>query len=251
MNTYSLYLLEPDESIEHLDAMVKDAKRLNASKVAAVISARLLKEIKISRKHNIHRFVASTSCSCGLTLPLIEGEKNADAQERVFRARGHVNWAKGELTKLFVRTWPTINTDGSFSCWWCIECGYLGAAQFDATGAAVGRPLHECRSELYRRELLRDLRMSYVRISDAHWNHATKSFADRVEHTLDSENEFIEFRQDEKLAESNDHSWFVYCTVCDKEVSDHRDLPRGGWLYEYRERHRQEHIDGRDITWTA
>ena len=249
MNTYTLNLLNIDEAITGVDKMLKDAERLNASKVVAVISARVLKEAKRSREHNIHRFLAGNSCSCGLTVPSIDGEKNAVAQERIFRARGHVNWVKGELTKLFVRTWPAINMDGSFSCWWCVECGYLSAAEFDKNGAAVGRPLHECRSELYRRELLRNLRRSYVRIGHAHWNHATKSFADQVEHTLDAENEFIEFRQDEQLVHEDEPSWFVYCTVCDKEVSGHRELPRGGWLYEYRERHREEHIKDRQITW--
>lgn len=249
MNTYSLNLLKPDESIAHLDSMLKDADRLNASKVAAVISARILKEVKKSREHNIHRFIASNSCSCGLTVPRIKGEKNAVAQERVFRARGHVNWAKGDLTKLFVRTWPAVNMDGGFSCWWCVECGYLSAAEFDKNGAAVGRPLHECRSELYRRQLLRHLRSAKVQPGNENNSHLAETFANRIEQTLDAENEFIEFRQDINQAQVDKPSWFVYCTVCDIEIGNSRDLPGGAWLYENRERHRSEHIESRAISY--
>lgn len=249
MNTYPLNLLNPDESIEHLDSMLKDADRLNASKVAAVISARVLKEVKKSREHNIHRFVASNSCSCGLTVPSIDGEKNAVAQERVFRARGHVNWAKGDLTKLFVRTWPAINMDGGFSCWWCVECGYLSVAEFDDKGAVVGRPLHECRSELYRRQLLRQLRSSKSQSGNEDWIHSAETFANRIEQTLDAENEFIEFRQDINQAQVDKPSWFVYCTVCRMEIGHGPDLPGGAWLYENRERHRSQHIESRTVSW--
>jgi hypothetical protein len=248
MIEYSLKVLDADSGVKYLKQKMSEAGGPNAVKV---IFAQMVSKLEDARKCqilNTHRNLAFGECSCGLSIDVPDDERFDITEERLFRTRGHIDHTVGNLTKLFVRKWPAVNTRGEFFCWWCVECGYQGNAGLGSKGEVQQRLLHECRSELYRRDLLRMLRASYVRIGHAHWNNATKSFADKVEFTLDSENEFIEFRQIKNDDVELD-SWIVFCTVCDEQVSEPLESENDKWLYEYRERHRDEHISGREISW--
>ena len=249
MITYDLALLDIEPSIHELTAKIHERGQSNTVRVFINQHKASLEDAQACQGLSLHRYLRDGRCSCGLSIEVAEGEPFSITQERVFRARGHVDHLKGDLTKLFVRKWPAINTDGEFFCWWCTECGYLGAAKSGSAVSSYDRPLHECRSELYRRDLLRLLRGSYVRFPQAHWNTATRNFADKIEYTLDADSEFMEFMQSKELASKGKPSWFVFCSLCNAPVSDMRDSEVDGWMYEYRERHRDTHIADRQISW--
>jgi hypothetical protein len=234
---YSLQVLEIDQAIANLQMKLSTQGIANTEKLFYAQAIRDLTDAKKCQQENLHRYVASGLCSCGLKVETIHNEPVSATRERVFRSRGHIDHLKGKLTTLFVRKWPAISTAGAFLCWWCVECGYLGATGEDM--------LHECRSEAYRRELLRELRTSYVRIGHAHYNHATRKYANLIEATLDEDSDFIKFQPVEETDENS--KWRVFCTVCGEFVGEPCESRTAGWLYEYRERHRDFHLTDRQM----
>lgn len=249
MITYDLAILDVEASIKKLTAKIYEREKSNTVRVFINQHKIALEDAQECQKTSLHRYLTGGHCSCGLSVEVTDDEPFSITQERVFRARGHVDHVKGDLTKLFVRKWPAINTDGEFFSWWCTECGYLGAAEPNSGISSSDHPLHECRSELYRRDLLRLLRASVVRVPHAHWNNATRAFAEKIEYTLDAESEFMEFMQSKELASKGKPSWFVFCSLCNAPVSKMHDVQVDGWMYESREQHRDTHIVDREISW--
>lgn len=237
MITYALRLLDIDEAVEIIKGKIERPDYPNVVKQGLSQFTAAIRDAKLCQTINVHREVASGLCSCSLQISVAEGEKSAIAKERLFRTRGHVDHSKGKLTRIFIRKWPAINTDGEFYCWWCLECGYLGEASLSNPKP----PIHQCRSEGYRRDLVRMLAGSSPRIGHAHWIHATKHFKKVVESSLDDESEFIEFRQEPGELEPHSKSWFVFCVECDSKVSE-LFAENEWWLYEFRERHRANHL---------
>lgn len=237
MTEYSLQVLEVDKAIANLQMKLSAQGIANTEKLFYAQAIRDLTDATQCQLQNVHRYLASGLCSCGLKVDPIHNEPGSATRERVFRARGHIDHIKGKLTTLFVRKWPAINSAGEFFCWWCVECGYLGAAGQEM--------LHECRSEAYRRELLRELRTTYVRIGHAHYNHATRKYANLIEATLDEDSDFIKFLPVDQAAENSE--WQVFCTVCSEFVGEPCESRTAGWLYQYRERHRDFHLTDRQV----
>ena len=117
MITYDLAILDVEASIKKLTAKIYERGKSNTVRVFINQHKIALEDAQECQKISLHRYLTGGHCSCGLSVEVEDDEPFSITQERVFRARGHVDHVKGDLTKLFVRKWPAINNDGEFFCW--------------------------------------------------------------------------------------------------------------------------------------
>lgn len=165
MIRYSLRVLDVDGAIPIIMERIAKPETPNVVKTGFSQVIGSLKDAKDCQKKNLHRQIGWAECSCGLMVDTYDGDTFDVVSERLYRTLGHVDHAEAKLTKLFVRKWAARSTDGSFFCWWCVECGYLGKAEVKANGKVATTPLrdHECPSERLRRELLANLKKCLVK----------------------------------------------------------------------------------------
>ena len=163
MTKYSLRVLQPDEALAEINKKIQTPGYPNVVKQGLSMVTKALQDAKNCQKYNVHRQIGWAECSCGLQVESETDEKLDTVSERLFRAGGHVDHARAELTSFFVRKWRPVGLNDGFHCWWCTECGYIGEAKVSDKGKPESAPEHECPSVKLKRELLAELKRCLIK----------------------------------------------------------------------------------------
>ena len=164
MNKYSLRILNPDAAIAKNEIKIGTPSYPNVAKLGLSTLNTRLEDVKKTQKHNIHSQIGAAERSCGLKVESKDQEPLEVVSERLFQRLGHVDHAKAELTKVFIRDWRNIRSGDHFYCWWCTECGYICETNFPYATSFPDEVLaHECPSAKLKRELLAELKRCLIK----------------------------------------------------------------------------------------